>query len=76
MTDVTVSADLVNGGDQCSVANWFFDDQASVRAGDLLCEVMVEKATLEVRAPTAGRLTILAPTESIVTADTVLARIE
>lgn len=76
MTPVKVADDLWGPDGQGSVANWFFDDQALVRADDLLCEVMVDKVTLEVRSPAAGRLRILAPTETLVNAGTVLAHIE
>jgi pyruvate/2-oxoglutarate dehydrogenase complex dihydrolipoamide acyltransferase (E2) component len=77
MTPVLVMAGDLSGADgQASVGNWFFDDQAIVRAGDLLCEVMVDKVILEVRSPAAGRLRIQAPTETLVTPETVLAQIE
>lgn len=73
---VTVPEDLWMGGESGSVANWFFEDGATVRHDDLLCEVMYEKATNEIRAPAPGLLRIRAPTESIVYKGDTLAVIE
>jgi pyruvate/2-oxoglutarate dehydrogenase complex dihydrolipoamide acyltransferase (E2) component len=76
MTPVVVPEGLLQGGDPGSVANWFFDEGSTVRADDLLCEIMTEKVANEIRAPVAGILRILAPTETIVKSGDTLAVIE
>lgn len=42
------------------LAQWFFASGEDVAAGDVVCELMQEKAVIEVTAPVAGRLTIVA----------------
>jgi pyruvate/2-oxoglutarate dehydrogenase complex dihydrolipoamide acyltransferase (E2) component len=72
MTPIVVPDEI----DEGSVGNWYFDDGARVRADDLICEVMVEKTTNEVRATVAGILRIRAPTETVVHKGETLAVIE
>lgn len=76
MTPVVVPLELWEGSDPGSVANWFFDEGAIVRKGDLLCEVMTEKVTNEIRSPADGMLHIKAPTETIVKKGDTLAIID
>jgi hypothetical protein len=61
--------------DEAVVTHWFFDDDSEVMSGDLVGEIMVQKAVLEVRAPISGRLKILQPVDSIVRSGTRLAEI-
>lgn len=58
------------------VSTWFVDDGASVAAGQLLAEVMVEKASVEVPAPVAGVVRLLVAEEAAVAQGSVIARIE
>ena len=44
------------GGSQARVAEWHFDEGDRVEEGEILCEVMGELASLEVRAPCSGTL--------------------
>lgn len=76
LTPVVVPQELWEGPDPGSVANWFFDDGATVREGDLLCEVMIEKVTNEIRSPASGRLQIKAQTETVVHKGDTLALID
>lgn len=57
------------------VSTWFVDDGATVAAGQLLAEVMVEKASVEVPAPVAGVVHLLLAEEDAVTQGAVIARI-
>jgi len=75
MTPIVLFENAWDSSDEGSVSNWFFDDGATVAAGDLICEVMVAKAVVEVLAPAAGRLRILVPTETVVAKGTTLAEI-
>ena len=38
------------------VANWFVREGATVEAGDVLCEIQVEKVSIDVAAPVDGEL--------------------
>jgi pyruvate/2-oxoglutarate dehydrogenase complex dihydrolipoamide acyltransferase (E2) component len=42
--------------DEGYVANWFLGEGASVEAGDTLCEIQVEKVSIDVTAPVDGHL--------------------
>jgi pyruvate/2-oxoglutarate dehydrogenase complex dihydrolipoamide acyltransferase (E2) component len=53
-----------------------YADGALVEQGRLVAELTVEKAQLELNAPATGRLTILAPAETVVRKGTVIGRIE
>jgi pyruvate/2-oxoglutarate dehydrogenase complex dihydrolipoamide acyltransferase (E2) component len=75
MVPVILFEDAWSDTDEGSVSNWFFDDGASVREGDLICEVMLAKTAVEIQAPAGGRLEILAATDTIVTKGTTLANI-
>ena len=76
MISVIIPEGLWEGADPGSVANWFFENGARVRAGDLLCEVMTEKVTHEIRAPVSGILTIRALTDTVVYKTGVIALIQ
>jgi len=43
--------------DEGVVVNWFVREGAAVDADAVLCEVQIEKVSLDVFAPVAGRLT-------------------
>jgi len=58
------------------VANWLYRDGSEVAAGDAVAEIMVEKATMEIAAPAAGRLTITVPKDGVVRPGTVIGRID
>lgn len=57
------------------VSTWFVDDGATVAAGQLLAEVMVEKASVEVPAPVAGAVHLLVAEEEAVSQGAVIAQI-
>jgi pyruvate/2-oxoglutarate dehydrogenase complex dihydrolipoamide acyltransferase (E2) component len=57
------------------VSTWFVDDGATVSAGQLLAEVMVEKASVEVSAPVAGVVHLEVEEEAAVTQGGVIATI-
>ena len=66
MHEVIVPRDLWEGDAEAVVSLWFFDDGQEIQPGALLAELMVEKATVEIHAPCAGKLAIRAPAESVV----------
>ena len=60
---------------EVQVLRWLVDDGAPVRPGQPLVEIETDKATVEVEAPAAGRLQVVAAAGATVAADGVLARI-
>jgi pyruvate/2-oxoglutarate dehydrogenase complex dihydrolipoamide acyltransferase (E2) component len=75
MTPIILFEHAWDSTDEGSISNWFFDDGAAVAEGDLICEVMVAKAVVEVLAPASGRLKILVGTDTVVAKGTTLAEI-
>lgn len=49
--------------DEGVVVNWFAREGASVDEGESLCEVQVDKVSVDVHAPTAGTLAEIAKGE-------------
>ena len=75
MTDVQIPAEIIEEGAEGAISVWLLRDGEMVSAGDVLAEVMNEKAVAELIAPASGRLTILVPAEVPVRAGQVVARI-
>jgi len=60
-----------------AITNWFFDEGAVVKKGDVLAEGMVEKVNFEITAPASGKLArVLAPVDTAIHAGSVVAEIE
>lgn len=84
MTDPTrvavdVQAEWFDGADEDEgvVSNWFVQEGAVLDDGELLCEIQVEKVSVDVHAPAAGRLVeIVVEEDAVFTPDGVLAWIE
>ncbi len=57
------------------MSTWFVDEGASVAAGDLIGEVMVEKVSGEVRAPAGGRIHLTVSEDDVVRQGSVIATI-
>ncbi|KAB7643707.1 biotin/lipoyl-containing protein [Polymorphobacter fuscus] len=58
MIDVHLPFDLWEDDDITSMVVWLYPDGALVHEGDLVAEILVEKATLELFAPATGTLRI------------------
>jgi pyruvate/2-oxoglutarate dehydrogenase complex dihydrolipoamide acyltransferase (E2) component len=63
MTGERVAVDLASAWpedaedvDEGVVANWFVREGARVEAGDTLCEIQIEKVSIDVHAPITGEL--------------------
>ena len=76
MADVVIPEEIVGEGAEGAISIWLFRDGETVAVGDVLAEVMNEKAAAELVAPAAGRLKILVQTEMPVRMGQVVARIE
>ena len=62
--------------EEAKVSRWLVEDGDAVAAGQLLVEVETDKATVEIEAPEAGLLRIVAQEGAIVAVDGVLAELE
>lgn len=57
--DITVPLDLWEGEDKSgSIVLWLYQDGAQVKQGEIICDILVEKATIEFEAPASGTLRI------------------
>jgi pyruvate/2-oxoglutarate dehydrogenase complex dihydrolipoamide acyltransferase (E2) component len=75
--DITVGNDFWDDSSiEGVVLMWSYADGATVKEGDVLLEIAVEKAQLEVKSPATGKLRILAAPETIIRIDQVLGTIE
>ena len=74
--EVIVLEEVVAAGAEGVISVWYFKDGETVAQGDVLAEVMNEKAATSFEAPASGRLTILVPAEVAVRCGDVIARIE
>ncbi|WP_355660979.1 lipoyl domain-containing protein [Halomonas salifodinae] len=75
-TDITVPADLWDGETEGVITAWLVNDGAEVAQGDLVAEVMVEKAQYEIEAPVSGRLSIAKEEDEVVSKGTLIATLE
>jgi pyruvate dehydrogenase E2 component (dihydrolipoamide acetyltransferase) len=62
--------------EEATVSRWLVKDGDVVAAGQYVVEVETDKATVEIEAPAAGRLVIVAPEGAIVAVDGVLAELQ
>jgi pyruvate dehydrogenase E2 component (dihydrolipoamide acetyltransferase) len=62
--------------EEAKVSRWLVEDGDAVAAGQPVVEVETDKATVEIEAPAAGLLRIVAPEGAIVAVDGMLAELE
>ena len=74
MTDVRIPAEIIEENED-NISVWLFRDGETVATGDVLAEVMNEKAVAELVSPASGQLTILVPAEVPVKNNQLVARI-
>jgi pyruvate/2-oxoglutarate dehydrogenase complex dihydrolipoamide acyltransferase (E2) component len=74
--DIVVPREMWGDSMEGVVVTWIYQNGASVVKGQPVAEIMVEKAQLELVAPAAGTLTILAVPETVIGRDQVVGRIE
>ena len=76
VAEVMVAVDLLGEDDtEGALTVWLVENGDRVSKGDVLCEVMVEKAAIEIVSPAEGRITLLLQPESAVKKGDVIARI-
>jgi len=58
------------------VATWFVKSGETVTAGQVIAEVMVDKVSVDIEAPTSGVVTLLVEEEASVAQGDAIARID
>lgn len=58
------------------LATWFVATGEPVKAGQVIAEVMVDKVSMDVEAPTDGIVTLLVEEEAVISQGTEIARID
>lgn len=66
ITSVSIPSDQWEDDSEAVISMWLAEDGDQVDTGDLLAEIMVEKAQFEIRAPATGKLSILMQQDQIV----------
>jgi pyruvate dehydrogenase E2 component (dihydrolipoamide acetyltransferase) len=61
---------------ELSLNEWMFGDGEQVAAGDVVCTVETDKTTVEIEAPEAGTLRVLAADGESYAIGTLIGRIE
>ncbi len=64
-----------HGDEEAVLVGWLAQDGASVEAGVVIAEIMVEKVTIDIEAPASGRLVIVTPVDTPVHLGDVIAKI-
>jgi 2-oxoglutarate dehydrogenase E2 component (dihydrolipoamide succinyltransferase) len=75
-TEVRIPEGLWADDGEGVVATWLFADGERVSEGSVLAEVMYEKTSTEILAPTAGTLRVVVAAEVPVRKGQVIARID
>lgn len=58
------------------IATWFAQDQQTVREGQVIAEIAVDKVTMDVNAPVAGVITLNVAEEAEVSSGQIIATID
>ena len=74
---VAVPEDLwePHGDEEAVLVGWLRQDGEAVAEGAVIAEIMVDKVTIDVAAPAAGRLAIVKPVDARVQLGDVIAKI-
>ncbi|MDP3976822.1 MAG: lipoyl domain-containing protein [Pseudomonas sp.] len=65
-TPILIADDLWDGDAEAVITAWLVSDGAEVGRGDLVAEIMSEKAQFEIEAPCAGVLKILEEEDAVI----------
>jgi pyruvate/2-oxoglutarate dehydrogenase complex dihydrolipoamide acyltransferase (E2) component len=71
-----ILAQLSTSMEEASIENWLVEDGATVSAGQPIVVVMTDKVELELEAPSAGTVRIVAQTGDTVPVGAVIAEID
>lgn len=74
--DIKIPEELGADDEEAVIASWLGEDGEYVTEGDLICEIMVSKTTIELMAPASGTLHANAEAETVVMPGQVIGQIE
>ena len=75
-TPIVIADDLWEGDAEAGITSWLVSDGAEVAAGDLVAEVMSEKAQFEIEAPVAGVLKIIEEEDAVIAKGAVIGQVD
>ena len=75
-TPIVIADDLWDGDAEAVITSWLVSDGAEVAPGDLVAEIMSEKAQFEIEAPVAGVLKILEQEDAVITKGATIGAVE
>ncbi len=75
-TPIVIADDLWEGDGEAVITAWLVSDGAEVAAGDLVAEVMSEKAQFEIEAPVSGLLKIIEPEDAVIAKGATIAQVQ
>ena len=75
-TPILIADDLWDGDAEAVITSWLVSDGAEVGQGDLVAEIMSEKAQFEIEAPASGVLKILEEEDAVVAKGATIAQVE
>ncbi|CAI8893904.1 lipoyl domain-containing protein [Pseudomonas sp. IT-P291] len=73
---ILIPADLWEGDAEAVITSWLVSDGAEVAQGDLVAEIMSEKAQFEIEAPACGVLKILEEEDAVVVKGAIIGLVE
>ncbi|UVJ46372.1 lipoyl domain-containing protein [Pseudomonas sp. LS1212] len=75
-TPIVIANDLWEGDAEAVITSWLVSDGAEVAQGDLVAEIMSEKAQFEIEAPASGVLKILEEEDAVITKGVTIGQVE
>ncbi len=75
-TPIVIADELWEGDAEAVIISWQASDGAEVAAGELVAEIMSEKAQFEIEAPVAGVLKILEEEDAVIAKGATIAQVE
>lgn len=73
--DVVVDQEILGNETEADVSEWLVEDGSQVTAGQALAELETSKVQVEVTAPVAGVITLIAAEGDVIEPGAVIARI-
>ena len=72
---MNIIIDMWTNEDEGALSKWFVSDGDSVREGDMIATIALEKTEFEVNAPASGTISILAKEDAVLHTGDVIAKV-
>ncbi|ASK87052.1 lipoyl domain-containing protein [Sphingorhabdus sp. SMR4y] len=76
MSDIVVPQGQWEADQEAALSNWLYGDGETVQEGVTVAEIMVEKTSFEIPAPTSGTLAITVAEDEVVVPGQVVGSIQ